>query len=223
MKVLLVEDEPEIRELLKSALEAEYFAVDVGKDGDEGLTLATQNGYDVIVLDNILPKRSGEMICKELRNMGKSTPILFLSVLSDTSKKIDLLNIGADDYLTKPFAFEELLARLRALLRRPKQISSDVLTCEDVVLDVNAQTVKRGKKFIHLTRKEFMLLEHLMRNYGIVVSRSMLMEHVWDMALDPFSNTIEAHILSLRKKLESSNKKKLIHTISGKGYKFGIV
>ncbi len=219
MKVLLVEDEPEIRSLLKSALEAEYFAVDVAIDGEQGLQFARTNEYDIIILDNIMPKKDGETVCKEIRLSGKTTPILSLSVRAETSTKINLLNAGADDYLTKPFAFEELLARVRALLRRQPEFHSDILTIDDIVLDAGSQTLRRGKKFIHLTRKEFMLLEYLMRNEGIVVSRSMIMEHVWDMTLDPFSNTIEAHILSLRKKLESPHKKKLIHTIAGRGYK----
>jgi DNA-binding response OmpR family regulator len=145
-----------------------------------------------------------------------------LSVLSETWRKVDLLNSGADDYLTKPYSFDELMARIRALMRRPRDMDGDTIAIDDLVIDVRRQIVKRGGKGIYLTRKEFMLLEYLMRNIGAVLSRAMIMEHVWDMTNDPFSNTIESHILSLRKKVDTIPERKLIHTVTGRGYKIDL-
>lgn len=222
MRILVVEDEKKISDFLKTALEAEVFVVDVVDDGKKGSFLARTNDYDLIVLDNILPSQSGIEVCREIRASGKTMPILMLSVKSDTTTKIDLLNAGADDYLTKPFSFEELLARIRALLRRPKTIEGEVLKIDDLALDTKKHLVQRGGKEIYLTRKEFMLLEYLLKNQGIVLSRGMIMEHVWDMDTDPFSNTIESHILSLRKKINYKGKKKFIQTVPGRGYKIDL-
>lgn len=222
MRILLVEDSKEIINFLKPSLEAEHFAVDVAEDGEKGSFLGRTNDYDLIILDIILPKKSGLEVCREIREKGKTAPIIVLSVKSETVTKVELLNAGADDYLIKPFSLEELLARIRALLRRPKQIKGDILEIDDLILDTKRCSVKRGKKEIHLTRKEFMLLEYLLRNMGIVLSRGMIMEHVWDMNVDPFSNTIESHILSLRRKMDFPGKKKLIHTVSGRGYKLDV-
>lgn len=217
MKILVVEDEYGIRKALEHALEAELFTVDLAKDGKEGAYMGRVNPYDLIVLDINLPEKDGLDICRELRDEGKTTPILIVSVRSEVTKKIDLLNAGADDYLTKPFSMQELLARVKALLRRPQQIKSDVVMIDDLVLDSKKHFVKRGSREIHLTRKEFMLLEYLIKNQGTVLSRGMIMEHVWDMSVDPFSNTIESHITSLRRKIDT-DERKLIHTISGRGY-----
>ena len=222
MRILLVEDSKEIINFLKPSLEAELFAVDVAEDGEKGSFLGRTNDYDLIILDIILPKKGGLEVCREIREKGKTAPIIVLSVKTETVTKIELLNAGADDYLIKPFSLEELLARIRALLRRPKQIEGDILELDDLTLDTKRCTVKRGKREAHLTRKEFMLLEYLLRNKGIVLSRGMIMEHVWDMNVDPFSNTIESHILSLRHKIDFSGKKKLIHTVSGRGYKLDV-
>lgn len=219
MKILVIEDEKKIREFLKSCLEAECFAVDVAEDGEEGSYMARTNEYDIIILDNFLPKKSGMEICIELRSEGNKVPIIILSVKQETVTKVDLLNAGADDYITKPFSFEELTARIRALLRRPAQIKDETITIDDLVIDTNRHTVMRGNKEIDMTRKEFMLIEYMARNKGTVLSRGMIMEHVWDMQSDPFSNTIETHILCLRRKIEKKGKKKLIHTIAGRGYK----
>lgn len=220
MRLLIVEDEKEILNFLKPSLEAECFAVDIAEDGEKGAYLARTNDYDIIILDNMLPKKSGSEICQEIRSLGKTVPIIILSALSDVNKKVELLNIGADDYLTKPFSFQELVARIKTLLRRPAPIKSDILQIDDLSLDLRKNSVTRGEEEIKLTRKEFMLLEYLLRNPGLVLSRSMIMEHVWDMNADPFSNTIEAHILSLRKKIKTKNsQKELIHTIPGRGYK----
>ena len=219
MKILVVEDEKEIRNYIKSSLEAECFVVDTAADGERGAYLAKINDYDLITLDNVMPKKTGMEVCKEIRAGGKNTPILILSVKSETTTKVDLLNAGADDYLTKPFSIDELLARIRALLRRPKEIEEDILKIDNLELDINKHIVRRGGKDIYLTRKEFAFLEYLMKNKGNMLSRGMIMEHVWDMSVDPFSNTIEAHIMSLRKKIDQPGMKKLIHTVQGRGYK----
>lgn len=219
MRALVIDDEGAVRDLLAQNLKAHCFAVDVAKDGNEGSYLARTNEYDIIILDNMMPEKDGEAVCTEIRSTGRTVPIIVLSVLSDTSRKVDLLNAGADDYMTKPFSFEELMARIRALQRRPVRIEGDILTIDDLELDVKNQSVKREGEGIYLTRKEFMLLEYLLRNQGTVLSRSMIMEHVWDMDSDPFSNTIESHILSLRKKLQANGRPKLIYTVPGRGYK----
>jgi len=222
MKLLVVDDEPSILEFLKKSLKAEMFAVDTAKNGEDASFMIKANNYDLIILDNILPKKGGPEVCKEIRDLGKSTPILMLSAKPETSEKINLLNLGADDYMTKPFSFEELMARVNALLRRPKQIESVIFKIDDLVLDTKKQMVKRGSKNIYLARKEFSLLEYLMKNQDSVLSRGMILEHVWDMNSDIFSNTIEMHILNLRKKIDLPKKKKLIHTIPGRGYKISL-
>ncbi len=222
MRILVVEDEKEISKFLKASLEAEFFSVDVAEDGEQGSYLGRTTDYDLVILDNILPKKTGSGVCEDIRKNGKNVPIIMLSVKADTASKVELLNAGADDYLIKPFSLEELLARIRALLRRPKHIESEVLTLDDLTLDTKTCVVRRGKSDIYLTRKEFMLLEYLLRNKSIVLSRGMILEHVWDMDADPFSNTIESHILSLRRKIDSPSKRKLIHTIPGRGYKMDL-
>jgi len=219
MRILIIEDEDKIASFVKAALMAQHYAVDVASDGERGLYLALTNDYDLIILDNILPKKEGMQVCREIREKGRTVPILILSVKSQTMEKADLLNAGADDYLTKPFALEELLARIAALLRRGRSIARDVMTIEDIVLDSKAGTVTRKKKPVQLTRREFSLLEYLMRNEDIVLSRSMLLEHVWDMSVDLFSNTIESHIFCLRKKLNDMGKDKIIQTVPGRGYR----
>lgn len=222
MRILLIEDERRISKFLKATLEAELFSVDVAEDGERGSSLAIINDYDLIILDNILPKKSGLEVCTYIRTKGKNMPIIMLSVKSDTATKVELLNAGADDYVIKPFSFDELMARIKAILRRPKHIEDDILHIDDLTLDTRKYIMTRGKKEIYLTRKEFMLLEYLLRNRGVVLSRGMILEHVWDMDTDPFSNTIESHILSLRRKIDPAGKKKLIHTVPGRGYKIDI-
>jgi DNA-binding response OmpR family regulator len=219
MRILLIEDEAGIVNFLKVGLESEYFVVDVARDGEEGSYLARTNTYDVIILDNTLPKKDGVEVCTDIRQAGNNTPIIILSARSEMETKINLLNSGADDYVTKPFSLEELIARIRALLRRPKDLSSDILEIDDLVLDTKQHTVKRGDHDIYLTRKEFMLLELLLRKKGSVVSRGSIIEHVWDMNADPFSNTLESHILNIRKKITTPGKSSLIQTVPGIGYK----
>ncbi len=218
MKILVVEDEREIASLLKKTLEAELFTVDLAHDGREGSFLGKVNDYDLIVLDINLPERDGLEVCRDIRESGKTCPVIIVSVRSEITNKVDLLNAGADDYLTKPFSAHELVARIRALMRRPQQIHDDTITINDLTLDVAKHLVTRDDKEIRLTKKEFMLLKYLMTNQGTILSRSMIMEHVWDMNADPFSNTIESHINSLRRKIDYRHKNKLIHTVSGRGY-----
>lgn len=219
MRILIVEDQKEILDFLRQGLEEECFVVDAVQDGVLGAELACTNEYDLIILDNHLPGKMGMEICAEVRNANKRTPIIILSVESDIPKKIQLLNTGADDYLTKPFSFEELMARIRAIMRRPANFQEEIYQIEDLFVNVSKHVVVRGKRAIRLTRKEFMILEQLLRNKGNVVSRGLLIEHVWDMHGDIFSNTIETHILTLRRKVDRKTGKKLIHTIPGRGYK----
>jgi DNA-binding response OmpR family regulator len=219
MRILVIDDNLDIRHFLKESLESENFVVDTAGDGTEGSYMARSNDYDAIVLDYILPKKNGSVVLKEIRDAGKSMPILMLTVQDEIDDKVDLLNMGADDYMTKPFSYKELLSRVRALVRRPAQIILPVLKVGDFVLDTVRLRATRGGKEVYLTRKEFALIEYLMRNSGNVVSRGMLMEHVWDDSLDAFSNTIEAHIRNLRRKIDSASEKKIIHTVPGRGYK----
>ena len=222
MHILIAEDEKEIRNFLKSSLESECYMVDAAENGGLALELARKNKYDLFLFDNIMPELTGEELCKELRSDGNNTPILMLSVKSESTTKVDLLNAGADDYLTKPFSIDELMARIKALLRRPHDIKQDVYQVDGLVLDNIKHAVHRDGEEIYLAKKEFALLRYLMKNKGTVLSRSMIMEHVWGTTTDPFSNTIESHIRSLRKKIDTGDKKKLIHTITGRGYKVDI-
>jgi len=219
MRLLIIEDDKETREFLAKSLEAESFSIDTAEDGEKGSYLGRINDYDLIILDNMMPGKNGQEVCRELRESGKTAPILMLSIQSETQQKVNLLNLGADDYLTKPYSFQELLARINVLLRRPRSIQEPILKIADLSLDRSRQEVKRGDHVIYLTRKEFALLEYLLRNPGRVLSRSMLLEHVWDMSGDLFSNTVEVHIMNLRKKIDAHHKVKLIHTVPGRGYK----
>lgn len=219
MRILVVDDERDIREFLKKNLEADCFAVDTAGDGEEGSYLARENDYDLILLDYIMPKKTGFLVCREVRAAGKTTPIIVLSVQSETDDKVDFLNAGADDYIAKPFSYEELRSRIRAIMRRPPSLIMPTLSVDDLILDISRQKVRRGGKEIYLTRKEFALLEHLLRHTGSVISRGKLLEHVWGDDVDPFSNTVEAHILNLRKKIDKKSRQKLIHTVPGRGYK----
>lgn len=200
------------------ALKAVNFAVDSAQDGERGCFLALTNDYDLIILDCNLPKLSGQEIIKKLRADGRETPILVLTVQTEVNNKVDLLNLGADDYLTKPFAISELLARIKAILRRPKNISGEVLKIADLELDADKFLLTKGGSRIKLSSKEFSLLEYLLANKGRVLPRQEIMEHVWDENADPFSNTIEVHIMKLRRKIESPGQQ-LIFTFSNRGYK----
>jgi len=222
MKLLVVEDDIDLLNFLEKSMKSECHVVDMAEDGVKGSMLARANDYDLILLNHIICIKNGLEVCQDIRRAGKTMPILVLSVRSDTKSKVDMLNAGADDYLTKPFSLDELMARIKALLRRPKKIENNNLKADDLLFDMDRHFVKRGDKEIYLTRKEFALLAYLLQNKGIVLSRNMIMEHVWDTNADPFSNTIESHIMSLRKKIDFDGvDNKLIQTIPGRGYKLG--
>lgn len=219
MRTLIVEDDQDTLSFLESRLAEKCFAIDSVTTGKEALAKARTNEYDIILLDYSLPEMNGYDVCRELRKEGKHTPIIMISVTGEVDHKVEGFDHGIDDYVTKPFYFDELFARMQSVLRRPPIKTSTTFTIGDLILDTNTQKVTRGKDAIYLTRKEFSLLEHLMRHAGYVVSRGELMEHVWDANLDPFSNTIETHILNLRKKIDRDQKKKFIHSVPGRGYK----
>jgi len=219
MRILLVEDEPTIASFLKKRLEERCYVVDQASDGERGSFFARTNEYDLILLDNLLPKKSGLEVLRDVRAKGRHVPILMISVRGDIESKVDLLNAGADDYLAKPFSFDELLARMGALLRRPAHVEKPIYEVGDLTLQEATYEVRRAGQPISLTRKEFALLRYLMRNAGTVLSRGMLLEHVWDMDTDPFSNTVEAHVASLRKKVDAPFPRKLIRTVQGRGYR----
>lgn len=219
MRILVIDDDPKISDFLKNNLETELFAVDVATDGEKGAYLGRCNDYDLIVLDNVLPKKNGLEVCKEIREKKKGVKIIMLSALSDVTTKVDLLDNGADDYLTKPFSFRELLSRVKALLRRPQVSTNEVIKIGDLVIDANNHEVTRGKKNIGLTRKEFMLLEYLAKNAGRTLTQIDIMEHVWDMELDSFSHTLKSHVRNLRAKIDGGRKASIIQTVNGRGYK----
>ncbi len=222
MRILLIEDEKDIAEFLKTSLEMEFYTVDMAHDGEQGSFLARTNEYDLIICDYILPKQNGPEVIAEIRQENKHVPIIILSVKSEIDSKIELFNLGVDDYLTKPFLFEELLAHIKAVLRRPLKREDQILRIDDLMVDTDKHLVKRGRQAITLTRKELSLLEYLLKNRSRVISRVTIMEHVWDANADPFSNTIESHITNLRRKINLPGKKELIHTISGRGYKIDL-
>jgi DNA-binding response OmpR family regulator len=224
MRVLIVEDEPKIARAIKKGLEQETFAVDVCMDGDEGLRFALDEPYDLIILDRMLPGKDGVAVCKELRAGGNQTPVLFLTAKDKVADRVDGLNAGADDYLVKPFAFEELLARVRTLLRRPTQLLSPILTCDSLSLNTQTFEVARAGKSIQLTQREFALLEYLLRHPNQIVNKDTIIAHVWDYDADVLPNTVEVYIGYLRAKIDKPFKKQppLIHTIRGFGYKLGV-
>jgi two-component system copper resistance phosphate regulon response regulator CusR len=218
MRILLVEDEPRMANVIAKGLREQSYAVDVAEDGDTGLYQASLNDYDLIVLDVLLPHRDGYEVCRELRSRGDTTPVLMLTARASVDDRITGFDAGADDYLTKPFSFRELLARIRALLRRDSQLRPDVLKVEDLVLDSGSHRVVRANKEVQLTAKEYALLEYLARRKGELVSRTEIAAHVWDDSFDPFSNTIEVYMNRLRKKIDGDHQIKLLHTRRGEGY-----
>jgi two-component system copper resistance phosphate regulon response regulator CusR len=218
MRILLVEDEPRMANVIAKGLREQSYAVDVAQDGDAGLYQTSINDYDAIILDVLLPQRNGFEVCRELRATGNATPILMLTARAAIDDRLTGFDAGADDYLTKPFSFRELLARLRALLRRDSQLRPEVLEIEDLVIDSASHRVSRAGRDVQLTAKEYALLEYLARRAGHLVSRAELAAHVWDDSFDPFSNTIEVYINRLRKKIDGNHSLKLLHTRRGEGY-----
>lgn len=223
MRILVVEDEHKIANSLKKGLEQEYFAVDVAFDGTAGYDLAASEEYDLIVLDRLLPGIDGAEICKKLREKQIHTPVLLLTAKGQIADRVEGLNAGADDYLTKPFAFEELLARVKALTRRPREIIGSLLQVEDLSLNTMTYEVKRAGETIQLSSKEFSLLEYLMRHANKVITKDQIINHVWDYEANILPNTVEVYIKLLRNKVDKpfKNSKPLIQTIRGFGYKIG--
>lgn len=220
MRLLVIEDEHKIARALKRALEQESYAVDVSYDGDDGYAMATTEPYDAMIVDRMLPgEYDGVDIVKAMREAKIHTPVLFLTALGTTSDKTTGLDVGADDYLVKPFAIEELLARVRALLRRPSEQLGTVLSASDLLLDPTNYTVTRQGKHVQLTTKEFGLLEYLLRNKGRILTKDNIIAHVWDYDADILPNTVEVYIKYLRNKIDKPFKSNLIETVRGFGYR----
>lgn len=223
MRVLIIEDNPKMATAIQRGLTEHGYAADACHTGYEGEELAAIEPYDLVILDVMLPDRDGVDVCRNLRRRDIKKPVLMLTALSGTHDKVAGLDAGADDYLTKPFEFEELLARVRALLRRGEASEGRTLVCEDLELDLYTRTAKRAGVDYELSNKEFGLLEYLMRNPNRVLSRTQIAEKVWDMNFEPGSNVIDVYISSLRKKVDRGFERELIHTIKGAGYRFGIM
>lgn len=219
MRVLVVEDQKNVARFLAKGLREQAYAVDVARDGEEGFALADGSHYDLIILDLMLPKIDGFEVCRRLRGRGSETPILMLTARDDLISRIEGLDTGADDYLTKPFDFDELLARVRALLRRgSREYRPPSISVADLELDTITHGVRRAGREIALTAKEFALIEYFLRHPGRAINRVEIAENVWDESFDPFSNTIEVYIARLRKKIDGESAVKLIHTRRGVGY-----
>ena len=219
MRILLVEDDVAIARSLKEGLEDEAYAVDVAHDGDGGYRTATADDYDVIILDVMLPEMNGYEVCRALRKDGNQTPILMLTARDAERDIVEGLDMGADDYLAKPFSFEVLLARIRALLRRPNEKLEEVLRVGDLTLDPSSKKVMRASQEINLTAKEYGVLEYLMRNASKVLSKEQIISHVWDFDADVLPSNVELFIMFLRRKIDKPFDSKLIHTVPGFGYK----
>jgi len=218
VRVLLVEDESRVATFIAKGLREQTYAVDIARDGEQALYMATVHQYDVVVLDIMLPVRDGYSVCRELRGSGCRTPILMLTARDAVDDRVSGLDAGADDYLTKPFDFKELLARLRALLRRSTTFRPGLARVADLTLDTASHRVTRAGKSLTLTAKEYALLEFLVINEGRVVGREQIAEHVWDESFDPFSNIIDVYVKRLRDKLDAGHQPRLIHTRRGAGY-----
>lgn len=219
MRILVVEDAPAIARALKEGLEQEGYAVDVENDGDNGLRAALFEPYDLIILDIMLPSKDGLAVCRELRENKVTTPVLMLTAKTQDGDVVTGLNAGADDYLAKPFSFEVLLARIRALLRRPGEVLADKLTIGDLTLDVTNRTAERANTPLDLSRKEFAILEYLLRHAEQACRKEDIMQHVWDFDADILPNTLEVFITYLRAKVDKPFSYPLIHTVRGFGYK----
>jgi two-component system OmpR family response regulator len=218
MKVLVIEDDPTVGQFVKRGLEEARYTVDLVADGEEGEALAKSQPYDLVVLDLRLPGRSGQQVLRNLRSRNFEKPILVLTAQDAVDAKVETLRAGADDYVTKPFAFEELLARVEALARRPRAIVSPRITVADLEVDLDAREVKRAGQPIELTPKEFLVLEYLARHTGRVLSRTLITEYAWGYHFDPGTNIVDVVINHLRKKIDAPHDKKLIATVRGVGY-----
>jgi two-component system copper resistance phosphate regulon response regulator CusR len=221
MRVLVVEDDPPLAQFIKKGLESEEYVVDSACDGESAREMAAQCEYDLLVLDLNLPGVDGTAVLKTLREKRSSMPVLVLTARNTLEDRVSVLDMGADDYLVKPFSFSELSARLRALLRRQAKPADPMLRCDDLELNRVDRVVMRAGRKIELTSKEFLLLEYLMRNSGHQVTRAMIIEHVWNLSFDTMTNVVDVYINYLRKKVDEGAENKLIHTIRGVGYQFG--
>ena len=218
MRVLLVEDEPRMASVIAKGLREHTHAVDIAIDGNAALYQVSINDYDLIILDVLLPGRDGFAVCREIRGRGNSTPVLMLTARAAVDDRVEGFESGADDYLTKPFSFRELLARVKALLRRETRLRPEVLQVGDLMIDSGSHRVSRANREVTLTAKEYALLEYLAQHMGQLVSRADIATHVWDDSFDPFSNTIEVYMNRLRKKIDENHSSKLLHTRRGEGY-----
>lgn len=218
MRILVIEDERKVASFIRKGLSEEMYAVDVAHDGEEGVQICQENTYDAIILDINLPKKDGLQVLQELRSIGIATPVLMLTARASTQDRVKGLDLGADDYLTKPFHFEELAARVRSLLRRTSTEKTTMLTCGDLSLDTVTHRAYRGGKEIDLTTKEYSLLEYLIRNKSRVLSRSLIQQHVWSYSFDTESNIIDVYVKRLRNKINDEGKQRLIRSVRGVGY-----
>src|SRR5215212_8056788 len=218
MRILLVEDEEKVSRFITRGLEAERFAIDAVYDGVSGLEYATTYSYDLIILDLMLPGLSGTEVLRQIRRRNQTVPVLVLTARDTIADKVENFETGADDYLTKPFAFAELLVRVKALLRRGPVSRASVLRVADLELDRLSQQVRRARRRIELTAKEYALLEYLMSNAGRVLSRTMIIDHVWDQSFDGLTNIVDVYVRHLRNKVDEAHEQKLIRTVRGVGY-----
>ena len=218
MKILVIEDDPTVGQFVKRGLEEQRWTVDLAENGNDGESLATAGDYDLIILDMRLPGKSGMEVLHDLRARNFQRPVLVLTAQDAVDAKVQTLRAGADDYVTKPFAFEELLARVEALARRPRAMASPVIQVANLTLDVDTREVKRGGALIELTPKEYTVLEYLMRHQGRVMSRTLITEYAWGYHFDPGTNIVDVVINHLRKKIDADHEKKLISTVRGVGY-----
>jgi heavy metal response regulator len=218
VRILVVEDEQKVASFIQRGLTAEQYSVDVAHDGVSALQQSLLEDYDLIILDVMIPQLDGFALLQQLRQKGKRTPVLMLTARTSVADKVQGLDLGADDYLTKPFAFDELLARIRALLRRGVSAASPLLQVADLTLDPASRQVSRAGRPIELTAREYALLEFFLRNRGRVLSRAQIAEHVWGLSFDTFTNIIDVYVNYLRRKIDSDFEPKLIHTVRGAGY-----
>ncbi len=218
MRILVIEDDQKVAGFIRKGLTEEHYAVDVVHDGEDGVFWGAENEYDLILLDIMLPKKDGRSVCRELRAKGIVTPIMMLTAKDTIADKVKGLDVGADDYLAKPFAFDELLARIRALLRRSQEYKTATLKAADLELDPAVRKVTRAGREINLTGKEYALLEYLLRNKNLVITETRIVEHVWDMNYEPGTNVVNVYIHHLRSKIDKGFAQKLLRTVRGSGY-----